>query len=87
MHLKIIGSALLALCTSVVMAQESAEPILCRGHYHSEADAVKQLQRMAATYATADEWRDRADRVRAQILAGAQLDPLPAQHTAESCDS
>jgi hypothetical protein len=53
------------------------EPILCRGNYHSEEDAVKQLERMAATYSNSDEWKARAAKVRRQILAGAKLDPLP----------
>lgn len=52
---------------------------LCRGHWQSEADAVRQLERMAATYSNLAEWKDRARRVRKQILAGAKLDPLPAR--------
>ena len=53
------------------------QPILCRGHYHSEEDAVKQLARMAATYSNLEEWKTRAARIRKQILVGAGLDPLP----------
>ncbi len=56
---------------------ESDDPVLCRGHYHSEADAVRQLERMAATYSTLKEWKDRASRIRSQILTGGRLDPLP----------
>ena len=55
------------------------KPILCRGYYHSEAEAVAQLARMAGTYGNLTEWRDRANRIRQQILSGAQLDPLPAR--------
>ncbi|MDG2383892.1 MAG: acyl-CoA thioester hydrolase/BAAT C-terminal domain-containing protein [Pirellulaceae bacterium] len=57
----------------------AAEVTLCQGHHHSEAEAVEQLRRMAATYSTADEWQQRADRVRSQILSGAKLDPAPAR--------
>ena len=53
------------------------EPILCRGHYHSEEEAVKQLARMAATYSNLDGWQARAENIRKQILLGAKLDPLP----------
>jgi len=52
-------------------------PILCRGHYHSEAEAVRQLERMAATYSNLKEWKSRAQKIRRQILVGAQLHPLP----------
>lgn len=54
-----------------------AAATLCQGNYHSEADAVKQLARLAATYSNLNEWRARAAKIRKQILVGAQLDPLP----------
>ena len=57
----------------------ATKPILCRGYYHSEAEAVAQLARMADTYGNLAQWRDRANRVRQQILSGAQLDPLPTR--------
>lgn len=53
------------------------KPILCRGYYHSEAAAVEQLARMAATYSNLAEWKARAARIRRQILVGARLHPLP----------
>jgi hypothetical protein len=64
---------------STLLSEEKAKPkpILCRGNYHSEADAIKQLARMAATYSNLDEWKQRAAKVRKQILVGANLDPLP----------
>lgn len=54
-----------------------AKPILCQGNYHSEADAVRQLERLAATYSNLAEWKERAAKIRKQILVGAKLDPLP----------
>jgi len=57
--------------------QPTAKPILCRGHYHSEEDAIKQLARMAATYSNLGQWKSRAEKIRRQILVGANLDPLP----------
>ena len=77
------------LCLALVVAMPSsslfaedkddAAPILCRGNYHSEEDAVRQLARMASTYSNLDEWKERAQKVRRQILVGAKLDPLPAR--------
>ena len=66
---------------SVARGAEPAapKPILCRGYYHTEAEAVAQLARMASTYGNLAQWRDRANRIRQQILSGAQLDPLPAR--------
>ena len=60
-------------------AQQTESPTLCRGHYHSEEEAVAQLERMAATYSDLDQWKERAKRIRKQILTGAQLNPLPGR--------
>ena len=78
-YFALIVAVLLAASTSVALAaeQDKAKPILCRGHYHSEADAVKQLARMAATYKNLDQWKARAESIRKQILTGANLYPLP----------
>jgi uncharacterized protein len=57
--------------------QPPVEPTLCVGNYHSEADAVKQLARFAATYSDLYEWKARAAKIRKQILRGAKLEPLP----------
>ena len=69
--------AILAVYGSTTPATEPTKPILCQGHYHSEADAVKQLARMSATYGNLAEWQTRAASIRKQILVGAKLDPLP----------
>ncbi|MDA1163694.1 MAG: acetylxylan esterase [Planctomycetota bacterium] len=60
-------------------AQDKAasEPVLCQGNYQSEADAVRQLERLAASWSNQQDWKDRAARIRRQILVGAKLDPLP----------
>ena len=64
----------LILCSSLVWAEK---PILCRGNYHTEAEAVAQLKRMASTHSSLKEWKKRAESVRRQILAGSKLSPLP----------
>mgnify|MGYP002028947810 FL=1 len=70
------------LCISVSFtplgqAQTNDKPTLCQGNYHSEADAVAQLKRLAATHSNRAEWKVRAAAVREQILVGAKLSPLP----------
>ena len=70
---------LLYLFTLVVLVAPAAttaeKPILWRGNYHSAADAIKQLARMAATHKNLGQWKQRATTVRRQILTGAKLDP------------
>ena len=70
------------LCLSVLsaplgQAEPAAKPTLCQGNYHSEAEAVAQLKRMAATHSNLAEWKARAAAVQQQFLTGAKLDPLP----------
>lgn len=75
-----LALAAVTLFPSSLVAQQqdsSPEPILCQGNYHSEADAVKQLERMAATFSNLQQWRGRAGKIRQQILSGAGLKPLP----------
>ena len=55
----------------------AAEPMLCQGYYQSEEDAIKQLARMASTFETLEEWQQRAEKIRTQILRGAGLTALP----------
>ena len=72
----------LAVCVVTLLArpglgQAPEEPTLCQGDYHSEDEAVAQLQRIAATHSNLAEWQARAEAVRQQILTGANLNPLP----------
>ena len=67
----------LCIVVSTGQAQTSDKPTLCQGNYHSEAEAVAQLKRMAATHSNLAEWKARAATVRQQFLTGAKLDPLP----------
>jgi len=57
----------------------TVEPVLCRGNYQTEPEAIEQLGRLAATYANLNQWKDRAAKIRKQILVGANLYPLPAR--------
>ena len=53
------------------------DPILCRGDYQTESEAIEQLGRLAAMYTNLNQWKDRAAKIRQQILVGAKLYPLP----------
>jgi dipeptidyl aminopeptidase/acylaminoacyl peptidase len=56
---------------------DSKEGTLCVGNYQTEAEAVRQLERFAASYSTLEQWKARASKIRRQILTGAELWPLP----------
>ncbi|MDG2220281.1 MAG: acetylxylan esterase [Rubripirellula sp.] len=70
-------AAMIGFAQLYAQDSEQAAPILCQGNYHSEAEAIEQLGRMAATYSNLSEWNDRAAKVRQQILEGAKLVPFP----------
>jgi len=74
---RLIDLFAITIVALATVAATAAEPTLCRGNYQTEAEAVEQLKRMAATYSTLDEWKDRAAKIRRQILVGGKLDPLP----------
>jgi hypothetical protein len=87
MRHNIIGTRIASLVPPLFRAQEigGGEPTLCRGNYQTEAEAVEQLARLGATYSTLDQWKERAAKVRQQILVGAKLDPLPKKREYEGC--
>jgi hypothetical protein len=62
---------------NVAQCADERKPQLCQGHYHSEEDAKKQLARFAQSYSNFAEWKERARRIRAGILRGAELLPMP----------
>ena len=72
--MKALVSASILLFSTLSVAEE---PILCRGNYHTEAEAVAQLKRMSSTHSNLKEWKKRASSIRRQILVGSKLDPLP----------
>jgi poly(3-hydroxybutyrate) depolymerase len=74
--MKAFVSASLLLFSSLSVAEE---PILCRGNYHTEAEAVAQLKRMSSTHSNLKEWKKRASSIRRQILVGSKLDPFPGR--------
>ena len=62
---------------NIYIKELKTKPTLCQGNHQSEAEAVQQLKRMAATYSNLDQWKWRAEKIKHQILNGANLFPLP----------
>ncbi len=50
---------------------------LCQGAYLTEAAAVEKLKEFSATFSNKQEWEKRAEKIRAQIKKGAELDKIP----------
>ncbi len=70
----IITLCVLIMLAGLVQAQDIE---LCQGNYQTEAQAKEQLAKFAAAYSNSNEWEKRADNIRAHILKGTGLDPLP----------
>ncbi|MFT4557181.1 MAG: hypothetical protein ACI92S_002542 [Planctomycetaceae bacterium] len=87
LKMKLFHAAVLTvlLITQTVIARAQDTPgnipgaVLCQGNYQTEDEAVRQLERLAATWTTQKDWTARAKQIRQQILVGAKLDPLPAR--------
>jgi len=73
-----LARACLALVTAAAIA---GSPLMAktfkRKVRQTEAQAVEQLKKFAATYKTLNEWKARAKTVRQGILRGANLAPMP----------
>jgi len=60
-----------------IQGAEEKKPQLCQGNYQTEEEAKKQLARFAKSYSNLEQWKKRAQRIRENILRGAELLPLP----------
>jgi dienelactone hydrolase len=80
MKTKVFGILLIFLFNSLTGAtQNKEESNLCVGHYYTEDEAKVVIQQLKEKYQTKEEWLARAETIRAGILKGAGLDPLPAK--------
>ena len=65
---------ILLLLTAILSSPLAwAEDELCVGAYHSEEQAIQQLNRFRRTFSTREEWQHRAAKTRAQILEKCEL--------------
>jgi len=79
---RVFDSVLLAILAGAMLgggvcAGDVEEPELCVGNYQTEEEGKAQLARFAQTYSTQSEWQERARGIRAGILRGTGLWPLP----------
>ena len=58
----------IAFLCAVHAEQPKPKVTLCVGNYQTEAQAVEQLKRMAATHGNLAQWKVRAAAVRQQVL-------------------
>ncbi len=61
--------------TDFVFGQEDA--MLCVGYHWTEAEGKEYLEQMRQTYNTAEDWKNRAKKIRKHILKGAGLEEYP----------
>ena len=57
--------------------QKDVKIELCQGKYLNEEAAAIKLDEYAKTYSNAMEWKDRAQKIEAQIIKGAGLNEIP----------
>lgn len=54
-----------------------SEPLLSTGHYFTEEEGHAFLEEIRQSYPTIEEWEERAERIRTQILKGVGLEVFP----------
>ena len=62
---------------SAVFAQVAENNYLCVGHYYTEAEAAKVIDKLKEDYPAREEWLQRSEIIRQGILDGSGLNPLP----------
>jgi uncharacterized protein len=65
---------LLSVSTRTALAEE---PVLLQGAYYTEEEGAEKLTEFAGKFNSADEWKTRAERIRAGILHGMKLEREP----------
>jgi dienelactone hydrolase len=71
-----VKATLFFLCFAVSL---SAQEKLRVGHAQTQPEAQQELRDFRASFDSVASWEARRERIRAGIIAGAQLDPLPAR--------
>lgn len=74
----VISSMIIITSLNSIYAQDVDTSLLCRGAFFTEAEGKAALAKMAATYNNKETWEKRADRIRQNIIKGADLADLPA---------
>lgn len=58
-------------------AEKNPASMLCVGEYWTQEEGKSFLRQMQQTYPTSEEWEDRSEKIRQQILKGAGLEEYP----------
>jgi len=62
---------------ALVSCQRGSEPTLRQGDFFTEEEGREELKKMESLYSTMEEWEERKASLRASILEGLNLSPLP----------
>ena len=69
----------LSSCCSETKTDETETVELCQSDYLTEAEAVQKLNEYSKLYSNAEEWELRADKIRKNIIQGAEIDKIPSE--------
>ena len=67
----------LSSCCSENDAEEKVE--LCQSDYLTEEEGAQKLKDYAMLYSNAEEWEQRAEKIRKNIIHGAEIDKIPVE--------
>lgn len=74
--LVLVAGQLFTACSNRAQ-QNSSDPMLSAGHYFTEAEGAKFIEKLRQQYSTLEAWEQRAERIRRQILQGSDLEEYP----------
>lgn len=77
--IKIFIIFMFVVAASLAQEETAIESRLRQGNFLTEEQARQELASFAESYSNLAEWQARASRIRAGILRGAELSPLPAK--------
>lgn len=70
---------LLSLFIASCCSEPQEEVELCQSDYLTEEEAEQKLIEYAKMYNNAEEWKQRAEKIRKNIILGAELDRIPSE--------
>ena len=80
---RVLMAALGLFMLSLVSCDSEKEPSekveLCQADYLTEEEGAQKLKEYAKLYSNAEEWQQRAEKIRNNIIKGAELDKIPKE--------
>ena len=74
----VVIALFLSSCCSETKTEEKEKVELCQADYLTEAEGAQKLKEYAKTYSNAQEWNQRAEKIKDNIIRGAEIDKIPA---------